>query len=95
MEKHIRIDHIDGLVQEDVTPLLTHWSYVFAALTHRYSRQVYQEMREVHPGSGFVLVSVPDFTHILLGYSTGTQDIFTIAPIHRKIPCLHFYPMFT
>ena len=26
----------DGLVQEDVTPLLTHWSYVFLALTHRF-----------------------------------------------------------
>ena len=29
--------HIDGWVQKkDVTPLLTHWSYVFLALTHRY-----------------------------------------------------------
>ena len=28
--------HIDGLMQKDVTPLLTHWSYVFLALTHRY-----------------------------------------------------------
>ena len=28
-------DDIDGLVQEDVTPLLTHWSYVFHALTHQ------------------------------------------------------------
>ena len=48
-----------------------------------------------HRGHYDVIVMVPDFTHILLGYSTGTQDIFTIAPIHRKIPCLHFYPMFT
>ena len=29
--------HIDGLVQKDVTPLLTHWSYVFLALNYRYS----------------------------------------------------------
>ena len=28
--------HIDGLVQENVPPLLTHWSYIFLALTHRY-----------------------------------------------------------
>ena len=27
--------YIDGLAQER-TPLLTHWSYVFLALTHRY-----------------------------------------------------------
>ena len=26
---------INGLVKKDVTPLLTHWSYVFLALTHR------------------------------------------------------------
>ena len=26
--------HIAGLVKKDVTPLLTHWSYVFLALTH-------------------------------------------------------------
>ena len=26
-----------GKCKEDVTPLLTHWSYVFLALTHRYS----------------------------------------------------------
>ena len=25
-----------GLCKKDVTPLLTHWSYVFLALTHRY-----------------------------------------------------------
>ena len=25
-----------GLCQKDVTPLLTHWSYVFLALTHRH-----------------------------------------------------------
>ena len=39
-------DYIDGLVQErrnsmgkckkDVTPLLSHWSYIFLALTHQY-----------------------------------------------------------
>ena len=32
--------YIDGLVQEDVTPLLTHWSYVFLALTHRYINEM-------------------------------------------------------
>ena len=26
-----------GLCKKDVTPLLTHWSYVFLALTHRYN----------------------------------------------------------
>ena len=25
-----------GKCKKDVTPLLTHWSYVFLALTHRY-----------------------------------------------------------
>ena len=35
---HMSLSHfIDGLVQEDVTPLLTHWSYIFLALTHRYT----------------------------------------------------------
>ena len=29
-------NHIDGLVQEDVTPLLTHWKNVFLSLSHRY-----------------------------------------------------------
>ena len=28
--------HIDMLVQEDVTPLLSHWRYVFLALSHIY-----------------------------------------------------------
>ena len=28
------LEYIDGLVQ-DVTPLLTHWSYVYLVLTHR------------------------------------------------------------
>ena len=33
--------HIDGLVQERcITPLLTHWSYVFLALTHWYIPRV-------------------------------------------------------
>ena len=27
-----------GYCKKDVTPLLTHWSYVFLALTHRYAR---------------------------------------------------------
>ena len=26
---------VDGFCKEDVTPLLTHWNYVFLALTHR------------------------------------------------------------
>ena len=29
-------EHIEGLVQKDVTLVLTQWSYVFLALTHRY-----------------------------------------------------------
>ena len=29
-------DHIDWLIEKEVTPLLTHWSYVFLALTHWY-----------------------------------------------------------
>ena len=28
--------YINGLVQERLNPLLTHWSYVFLPLTHRY-----------------------------------------------------------
>ena len=31
-----RSEQIDVLVQENVSPLLTHWSYVFLALSHRY-----------------------------------------------------------
>ena len=27
-------EYVDGLYKKDVTPLLTHWSYVFLALTH-------------------------------------------------------------
>ena len=30
-------NHIDGLVQEGLTPLLTHWSYIFLALSHRHA----------------------------------------------------------
>ena len=36
IHSHKRYFHVDGLEQENVTPLLTHWSYVFPALTHRY-----------------------------------------------------------
>ena len=33
--------HVDGLGQElDVTTLLTHWSYVFLALTHQYKTEL-------------------------------------------------------
>ena len=32
---HTDMLEIDGLVLENVTPLLKHWSYVFPALTHR------------------------------------------------------------
>ena len=31
----VRRQKFDGLVQENVTPLLTHWSYVFLAQNHR------------------------------------------------------------
>ena len=30
------VGDIDGLTKKDVTPLLTHWSYVFLAITQRY-----------------------------------------------------------
>ena len=29
-------EHIDGLVQEKITPVRYQWSYVFLALTHQY-----------------------------------------------------------
>ena len=32
----IAVVYMDGLIQEDVTPLLMHCSYVFLALTHQY-----------------------------------------------------------
>ena len=32
----LNADNIDGLLQKKVTPLLTHWSYVFLAFTHWY-----------------------------------------------------------
>ena len=31
----LKVYHIDGLMQKNVTPLLAHWSYAFLALTHR------------------------------------------------------------
>ena len=34
MVRSCMVHHLDGLVQKDVTPLLTHWSYIFLALTH-------------------------------------------------------------
>ena len=37
-----------GWCKKDVTPLLTHWSYVFLALTHRYVFSSICEMIE-HP----------------------------------------------
>ena len=37
MEEQVQpINHIVGQCQEDVTPLLTHWSYVYLTLTHWY-----------------------------------------------------------
>ena len=40
--------HIYGLVHERLTPLLTHWSYVFLALTHRYALiDIYQGHHQV------------------------------------------------
>ena len=39
---------IDGLVQEIGTPLLTHWSYVFLALTHRYVVSLYNQHISSH-----------------------------------------------
>ena len=41
MDSHIRSTnlHIDGLVK-DVTPLLTHWIYVFLVLAHQYSGRI-------------------------------------------------------
>ena len=33
--KYLHIKHINGSVQKDFTPLITHWTYVFL-LTHRY-----------------------------------------------------------
>ena len=42
--------HIDGLLQ-DLTPLLTHWSYIFMALTHQYEH--------CHLGCGRVAVLLP------------------------------------
>ena len=32
---HGSIDNTMGYCKKDITPLLTHWSYVFLALTHR------------------------------------------------------------
>ena len=34
--------HFDGLVQERRTSLLTHWNYVFLALTYRFDIRTYQ-----------------------------------------------------
>ena len=35
-DKTEKQQQIGGLVQKDKTPLLTHWSYVFLALTDQY-----------------------------------------------------------
>ena len=40
--KPLRWGHFDGLVPENSTPLLTHWSYVFLALTHRFVWYVFR-----------------------------------------------------
>ena len=37
--------YFEELVKKDVTPLLTHWNYVFLALTHRYVFTVYRWVR--------------------------------------------------
>ena len=40
-----------GWCKKDVTPLLTHWSYVILALTHRYSDHLFQGLpRPLVPG---------------------------------------------
>ena len=36
--------NIDGLMQERLTPLLIHWSYVFLALTHQYTTNVWMQL---------------------------------------------------
>ena len=49
--------HIDGLVQ-DVTLLLTHWSYVFLALTHRHDADTCTRTMHLHRlcfGSHFIV----------------------------------------
>ena len=35
-----------GLCKKDITPLLTHWSYVFLALTHRYDHLIQEKSFE-------------------------------------------------
>ena len=50
--------NIVGLVQEDVTPLLVHWSYVFLALTHRYGLMVWLLCTKIyfrHPGRNLMI----------------------------------------
>ena len=37
----VRPQYIDGLVQENVTPVRQQWSYVFLALTHRHVVGIY------------------------------------------------------
>ena len=54
--------HIDGLVQERRNPLLTQWSYVFLALTHRYELRSNKTgirrsvLRKIHTTQWYILV---------------------------------------
>ena len=64
------LEHIDGLVQENVTPLLTHWSYVFLELTHRYEWGSLKHLSEtIPPLSGSDLPAACFFCFCLLNVS--------------------------
>ena len=67
--------------KKDVTPLLTHWSYVFLALSHRYYDLPSCVSMAVVPYdlSWYRLVLVVFYTQALRGYQGRTQN-----SIHQK-----------
>ena len=75
---------------KDVTPLLTHWSYVFLALTPRYMHEYYTlpaiNMHEQtnHAGQMIAMISNLQFihpdginikTHLLIAISGSTNEL--------------------
>ena len=59
-----------GQCKKDITPLLMHWSYVFLALTHRYS----------------ILLSNPPCDKLLIFLSEcGTTTNIPVAPFTNMV----------
>ena len=90
-----------GWCKKDVTPLLTHWSYIFLALTHRYVVQI-QPMRSWCVTHHFHFKGsrckshgpIGSFGHIhsvwlICGPQTSHKEVMCHAPfLHQKVTCV-------